>query len=109
MIFDTENPGTIYHSISNIKLNLKEAFIDKEDLKSEAMLLEDYIQEEAKGVFQLIVASLNATSNSEQILRLFGSLTPIFNVSKTCSEASWTMLYSFNIEPEVPWPLSCIY
>ena len=73
--------------------------------------LESYIQNEAKDVLEEIQTMLNST-DSEMTLRLFGSLLPIFNVSKECSEASWTILHqtfsSTDGDATNPWFLSCM-
>ena len=73
--------------------------------------LESYIQNEAKDVLKEIQTMLDLT-DSEMTLRLFGSLLPIFNVSKECSEASWTILHqtfsSTDGDATNPWFLSCM-
>ena len=107
-----ENQATIQSSIQHfatelqMKLGLPET---KENTIKTS--LESYVQDEAKEVFQDLQDSLNMPdSDPDMTLRFFGSLLPIFNVSKECSEASWTILsQSFHPHGADPTFFSCNY
>ena len=103
---------TFHSSIEHVVQELHKS-LGFQDKKNNALKnpMESYIQNEAQDVLKEIQTMLNST-DSEMTLRLFGSLLPIFNVSKECSEASWTILHQTvsltDGDATNPWFLSCM-
>ena len=99
---------TMVHSFLNqMTSNLRERLGTKYQLIQKKVSLIDNIQEEAKWIYELIQTSMNMTADSDELLRLMGSLTPIFNVNQNCSEASWNLLYHTFLDPNATWPVPC--
>ena len=105
-----ENQASIQSSIQQFATELQKK-LGLPETKENALKvpLESYIQDEAKEVFKDLQDALNMPdSDPDMTLRLYGSLLPIFNVSKDCSEASWTILYqAFHPNSTNPSIFSC--
>ena len=107
LIGSLENQKTIHSLISQMSSSFHARLGVNDSLRLKERSLIDQVQDEAKWIYEAIQISLNMTSDSDDLLRLMGSLTPIFNVSQGCSEASWTLLYHIFLDPDAAWSLSC--
>ena len=110
-LFANDGSITLHSAIEYVTQELQKS-LGILETKSQALKnpLESYIQNEAQDVLEEIQVMLDST-DSEMTLRLFGSLLPIFNVSKECSEASWTILHQTinSTDSANPWFLSCMF
>ena len=102
-----ENQRTIHSLINQMSSSFHARLDIKDPLKSKEGSLIDQVQDEAKWIYEAIQITLNMPSDSDELLRLMGSFTPIFNVSQGCSEASWTLLYHTFLDPDAAWSISC--
>ena len=110
-LFANDGSITLHSAIEHVAQQLQKS-LGFQETKSQALKnpLESYIQNEAQDVLEEIQVMLDST-DSEMTLRLFGSLLPLFNVSKGCSEASWTILHQTinSTDSTNPWFLSCMF